>query len=486
MAFNYNATPTIARFSKNDKFGRLIAGPVGSGKTTGVIVEMLRRAIQQHPGDDGLQYTRFAVVRQTLKQLKDTVLKDCDTWLAANGIGEWKVSDSTYYVNFDKVRCELIFLPLEDAADQGRLLSMQLTGAWLSECIEMDIDVLGPLTGRIGRYPSGAKGAPTWNGVIADTNFPPEMTPWHNFMENPQADWAIFKQPSGLAWNAENLDHLLQTDDTLKLPLGHPDRIARGREYYNRLVRLHGIDSNYVKRYVKAEYGDDPSGQAVFRETFRHQWHVVDNTAIIPGYPLIVGQDFGRDPWSLICQPDHMGRLIVHEEVPAENIGLEKHCQEHLRGRLMQERYLGCKVALVGDPAGVAKNTHTEETSFELLGRLGFPCFPAPTNDLDPRLRAVESFLGRHTNGGPSMLINREGCPHLIRALAGGYRFEFAKAGGLRKAIPRKDEYSHVADTLQYVCLVCMGGMVGAIARRMQSPVRARAPGPQVSARGWT
>lgn len=485
MAFLYDAPPTIAAFSKSEKFGRLIAGPVGSGKTTGVIVEILRRAMQQQPGDDGCKYTRFAVVRQTLKQLKDTCLKDCDTWLNAHGIGEWKVSDSTYFINFDRVRSELIFLPLEDAADQGRLLSMQLTGAWLSEATEMNIDVLGPLSGRIGRYPSGAKGAPTWNGILGDTNFPAEMTEWHKFMEDPPCDWSVWKQPSGLAWNAENLDHLLQTEETKKLPIGHPDRIARGREYYNRLVRVKGIDSDYVKRYVKAEYGDDPSGRAVFRETFKASWHVVDDTQVIPGYPIIVGQDFGRDPWSLICQPDHMGRLIVHEEVEATNIGLEKHCQQNLRGRLLQSKYMGCKIALVGDPAGVAKSTHSEETSFDLLGRLGFPCFPAPTNDLDPRLRAVESFLGRHTNGGPSMLINREGCPHLIRALAGGYRFEFAKVTGIRRPIPKKDDFSHVADTLQYVCLVCHGGMLPAIAKRMQ-PKGVRVGGSDVSAGGWT
>ena len=485
MPLIYTATPTIAAFSKCDQFGRMIAGPVGSGKTTGVIIELLRRAMEQKPGDDGFKYTRFAVVRQTLKQLKDTVLKDMDTWLNANGIGEWKVSEGTYHVNFDRIRSEFILLPLEDAADQGRLLSMQLTGAWLSECIEMNIDILGPLAGRIGRYPSGAKGAPTWNGIVADTNFPAEMTPWHDFMEHKRPDWEIFRQPSGLAWNAENLDHLLQTDATRKLPLGHPDRIARGREYYNRIVRDQGIDSDFVKRYVKAEYGDDPSGRAVFRETFRATWHVVDDTQVIPGYPLIVGQDFGRDPWSIICQPDHLGRLIVHEEVAATNIGLEKHCQQNLRGRLLQSQYLGCKVALVGDPSGVAKSTHSEETSFELLGRLGFPCFPAPTNDLDPRLRAVESFLGRHTNGGPSMLINRERCPKLIRAMAGGYRFEFAKVSGLRRPVPKKDEFSHVADALQYVCLVCHGGTLAAIARRMQgAPLRK--PGAPVSAAGWT
>lgn len=485
MSFNYDAPVTVAQFAKSEAFGRLIAGPVGSGKTTGVIVEMLRRAMQQHTAPDGFKYTRFAVVRQTLKQLKDTVLKDCDTWLQINGLGSWKVSDSTYYVNFDRVRSEWIFLPLEDSTDQGRLLSMQLTGAWLSECIEMDISILGPLASRIGRYPSGSKGAPTWNGVMADTNLPAELTPWHTFMENPPGDWQIFKQPSGLAWNAENLDHLLQTDDTLKLEIGHPDRIARGREYYNRIVRQFGMESDHVKRYVCAQYGDDPTGRAVFRETFRAGWHVVDDTLVLPGYPIIVGQDFGRDPWSLICQPDHMGRLIVHEEVAADNIGLEKHCTQNLRGRLMQSKYLGCKVALVGDPSGVAKSTHSEETSFALLARLGFPCFPAPTNDLDPRLRAVESFLGRHTNGGPSMLINREKCPKLIRALGGGYRFEFAKVNGLRKPVPRKDEFSHIMDALEYVCLVCYGGMLGAIAQRLTSQVRPNRHQP-VASGGWT
>jgi hypothetical protein len=150
----------------------------------------------------------------------------------------------------------------------------------------------------------------------------------------------------------------------------------------------------------------------------------------------------------------------------------------------MQSKYMGCKIVLVGDPAGVARSTHSEETSFDLLSRLGFPCFPAPTNDLDPRLRAVESFLGRHTNGGPSMLINREGCPHLVRALNGGYRFEFMKVSGLRKPVPRKDEFSHVSDCLEYVCLVCHGGMLQAIGR-VFSP-RIKQPTPPMPSGGWT
>jgi hypothetical protein len=480
---------------KSDAFGRFILGPVGSGKTTSCIIELLRRSINQHPAKDGLSYTRWAVVRQTLKQLKDTVLKDCRSWLG--GLGEWKVSENTFHLNFDRVRSELIFIPLEDAADQARLLSMQLTGAWLSECIEMDYDVLGPISGRLGRYPSGVYGVPTWHGMIADTNFPTELTPWHQLMENPSSNFQIFKQPSGLMQpvfnakgeqigGAENLAFLVQTDRTMKLPINHPDRVAQGRKYYERLVEMYGADSDWVKRYVYAQYGDDPSGQAVFKNTFKSSFHVVPGTSVIPGYPIVVGQDFGRNPWSIIGQVDHRGRLVVHEEVPAVNIGLEKHVNERLRPALQKSCYSGMKIVLVGDPSGVAKSSISEETCFDVLKRLGLPCFPAPTNDIEPRLRAVETLLGRQVDGGPALMINGPNCPMLVRALGGGYRFTKTKLGGLR-SVPEKNDkegYSHPCDDLQYMCLVVHGGLVEEFARRVGGRPKRKNSG--VSARSWT
>lgn len=487
-SLDYIAPPTVGRFMASDAFGRLVAGPVGSGKTTGMVLELLRRSIEQRPGASGLRHTRFAVVRQTLKQLKDTVLKDCSAWLTNGGVplGQWKVSENTFYLNFHDVRSEWIFIPLENAEDQARLLSMQLTGAWLSECIEMDYDVIAPISGRLGRYPSGKLGVPTWFGMVADTNMPTELTPWHGLMTAPPIDWQIFIQPSGLAPDAENLNYLLQTEASMKLPLDHPARLAQGRKYYERFVNMYGLESDWVKRYVRAEYGDDPSGQAVFRASYRPDFHLVPETMVIPGYPILIGQDFGRSPWSLICQPDHMGRLLVHEEVPAYNTGLERHIKENLRPRLMQSKYLGARIAMVGDPSGVAKGTIAEESCFDALKRLGFAAFPAPTNDVEPRLRAVEALLGSQTRGGPTLVINRAGCPMLARAMGGGYRFKKTKEGGLR-TVPEKNDaegYSHVCDDLQYVCLVVHGGLVGYITQRLAGrPTRQRQ---RISAEGWT
>lgn len=483
MGIEYTAPPTCAAFQKSSAFGRLLAGPVGSGKTTSCIMELFRRSMEQKPAPDGYRYTRHAVIRQTLKQLKDTVLKDCRDWLG--GLGEWRVSENTFHLNFGDVRSEWIFIPLEDASDQARLLSMQLTGAWGSEVIEMDFNILAPISGRLGRYPRAEKGTPTWFGMIADTNMPTELSPWHKFMVAPPPDWQVFIQPSGLSPNAENLNWLVQNEETIKLPIDHPARLAQGRRYYERLIETYGENSDWVKRYVYAQYGDDPSGMAVFKETWDTGFHSVDETLVIPSHPIIVAQDFGRNPWSLICQVDHMGRLLVHEEIPATNIGLEKHIDQNLIPRLMQ-KYMGMKVMVIGDPSGVAKSNISEESCFNVLSRKGLPNMPAPTNDIDPRLRAVEALLGRQVNRGPALMVSRAGAPFLIRAMAGGYRFTKTKAGALR-VVPEKNDpegYSHVADCLQYAALIAHGNLAIEIARRLRPRSTNRKT--KISAAAWT
>lgn len=485
MSINFTAPPTLARFMVSDAFGRVCAGPVGSGKTTACVLELLRRSMAQAKAPDGYRYTRWAVIRQTLKQLRDTVLKDAQVWL--QGLGEWRVSENAFRLEFGDVKSEMLFIPLEDATDQARLLSSQLTGAWISELIEVNFDILAPVSGRIGRYPSASRGSPTWYGLIADTNMPQEMSDWHKFMTEPPPNWQVFFQPSGMAPDAENLNHLLQTEVTAKLPLDHPERLAQGRKYYERFLEMYGSEHPWVKRYVYAQYGNDPSGEAVFRATFVPSFHVVPETFVIPGYPLVVGIDFGRNPWALICQVDHTGRLLVHEEVPAINIGLEKQVEERLRPRLYSNKFAGSKVILVGDPSGVARGTIAEETSFDALRRLGLPAFPAPTNDIDARLRAVEALLGRQVGGKAALVINAAGCPFLVRAMTGGYRFKKHKDGALR-ALPEKfdaDGFSHVADCLQYVALVVHGNLVQEFSRRLVPRVK-RQERPRVTAMGWT
>lgn len=480
MNIEYTAPATCARMMKSEAFGRVIAGPVGSGKTTAVLFELFRRACEQMPAPDGFRYTRFALVRQTLAQLKSTVLKDVLSWL--KGIAEYKVSDSTIYIEIGDVRSEWVMIPLDSPEDQRRLLSLQITGAWMSEAIEMDVDIISPLAGRCGRYPGANMGGCTWSGIIADTNMPSEGGPWYKFMTEPLPDWSIFIQPSGMSEEAENLEWLTQTPDTLKLPPDDPIRRAQGRKYYERFVRSNSPD--WCRRYVYAEYGNDPSGSAVFRESFKTSFHVVDELEPISSYPLLMGIDFGRDPCAVICQPDHKGRLLVLEEIIAEDIGLEVQLQRGIKPVLMSERYLGRSIIVVGDPAGRQRSTLYEETSFDLIKRYGLRAYPAPTNDIMKRIGAVEAWLLGQRDGGPALVIDRERCPMLIRALSGGYRYAKMK-NGMRKPVPEKNEHSHIADALQYACVTAHGGMGEMLATKLMAG-RQRAPRQRVNASAWT
>ena len=480
--WTYYAPPTISRFMESDSFGRLICGPVGSGKTTGALVETARRMGQQAPGVDGRRYTRFAIIRQTLRDAKSTILKDARGWFGS--LADWKVSDSTLYVDYGDVYSEWMFIPLDEPQDLKRLLSTQLTAALINEASEIDLSLLSDIAGRCGRFPNNEFGACTWKGIYADTNMPVQDTPWAKFITRPPSLWQIFRQPSGLSDEAENLAHLDQTAETLEMDEFDPRRVAQGRKYYERLLQTG--DADYIRRFVLAEFGRDPSGSAVFLANFRMDFHVVEEIEPVYSRTIVVGQDFGRDPWSILCQLDHKGRLLVLEEVAGVDIGLEQHVKQNLIPVLMKPRYAGRPIAVVGDPAGRAKNSIFEMTSFEALKSWGLPAEPAQTNDVDPRLAAVDSFLLGQVEGKGRMLIDHSRCPTLVQGMNGGYRFSKNKDHQSR-TLPDKNEFSHVADALQYVCLVT--GSLQAYAYvlgRVMNSTRRHVERPKFTARAWT
>jgi hypothetical protein len=238
LAIEYTAPPTLARFMDSEAFVRCIVGPLGSGKSSGCVMEILRRAVEQKPGPDGLRRTRFAVIRNTRPQLKDTTRKTFEQWLP-DALGTWNESDFEFHMRFRDVDCEVLFRALDRPADVRKVLSLELTGAYINEAREIAQEVINGLQGRVGRYPSKAQGGPTWFGIFMDTN------PWHLghwgyklFAEKPPGH-EVFEQPSGLGEDAENVENL---------PPG----------YYARLI--HGKDTEWVDEYVHGKYPSADKG----------------------------------------------------------------------------------------------------------------------------------------------------------------------------------------------------------------------------------
>jgi hypothetical protein len=478
IEITFQPPPTGSQFMLSNAFYRFLLGPLGSGKTTTVLFELVRRACEQWPGPDGVRRTRFALLRQTLSQLKNTVLKDIVQWFSP--ICDWKVSESTVIFKFGDVVSEWLLLPLETPEDQKRILSMNLTGAFVSEAIEINFDLMVAIAGRCGRFPI----APTWYGMVLDSNMPTEGTPWENCVRNPPPEWQVFVQPGGLSVDAENLNWLLQTPQTLALPIDHPDRLAKGREYYARLST--STNPAWVKRYVMAEFGPDPSGAAVYAGMFFTAFHCRDDLLVIPGAPLLIGLDLGRDPWALLGQIDSMSRLLVHEEISADDIGLRLQLPR-IRQVVSGRRYVGCPVCIIFDPAGMAKGNFDEFTSHDVITGYGFMAMPAPSNRLAPRLNAAERFMTESRGGTAAMLINRTLCPTLVMALNGGYRFKYNQIDEAQP-IPEKNRFSHIGDAHQYLCMGASGGTAVAIARKITraKSMAERVKRAKVTSGGWT
>ena len=465
MSLNYVPPPTLGTFMADTSMVRVAVGPVGSGKSMACVMEILRRAREQAPYE-GIRSSRWAVVRNTLQQLRTTVLTDIQAYLGP--MQTYFTTDSTVRIRVPlddgtQIRCDLLLIPLDTKEDQRRLLSMQLTGAWINELREVPIEIVSALLGRLGRFPSKLMGGPTWFGLIADSNPWDTDSPYHDrLVVNPLPGWKLFHQPSGIGPDAENTDNL---------PANYYENLMGGR------------DDDWSAVHVESQWGTSNAGQAVFRRSFHVPTHVRDITPVVnPMRPIQVAIDFGRTPTALICQTDTMGRLIVFKEVVTEDMGLIQMLEEYLKPLLWAEPYAGKRVFVVADPAGMQKSQTTEETPFDALRTAGLLAYPASTNNIAPRLMAVERIMRSQILGEAALQISRVGCPTLVNALANKYRYRKRRDGQLEDIPEKLHPWSDVADCLQYACLGAAANMTG----RMMLRDRPRARAAPVSAAGWT
>lgn len=464
---NYDAPATISNFMLDNSKVRLVIGPYGSGKTTGCIMELMRRAMLEYPDANNVRRTRFVVVRNTAQQLRQTILEDIRKWLSP--AMSYRVTDSTVQFRFShptqgRIESDWMLIPLDKPEDQQRLLSLNITGGWVSEFREVPIRVVEALLGRCGRYvPIGVKGN-AWHGVIGESNPPDEDSEWYNKLEIERPPtWKLFKQPGGMDPTAENKE---------------PGRLPPG--YYEDLIASNNPD--WVDVHVHAKYGKSLSGQAVFRASFKPEFHVTYNSLKpIPSLPLMLGQDFGRTPAALVGQVDNRGRLLIFNEATSVDMGVEQFATSTLRP-LMFNHFTGLSSFMVADPSGKDKGQITEESPFDALRRLGFKVYGAPTNDLEPRLRAVEQLLLRQVDGGPMLMIDGANCPTLVQAMKFHYRYKRKQNMELEEKPEKTHPWSDVVDCLQYMALSTNANYTGKVMNDARPRIRRPAP----SAAGWT
>ena len=405
-----------------------------SGKSVACVIEIIRRSQEQAPDPvDGIRRSRWAVIRNTYAELRDTTMNTFEDWIHPS-MGRLKVAEFTYILSFNGCYAEVMFRALDRPDDVKKLLSLELTGAWINEAREIPKSILDMLQGRVGRYPSKRHGGPTWFGVIMDTNMMDTDHWWYTIFEESKPDtWDYFKQPSGLSPEAENVENL-------------PDG------YYTNLQVGHS--KPWIDVYVHGKYGFVKDGKPVYPE-YKDELHTVTGLIpYVPGYPLFVGIDFGLTPAAIVAQRIN-GQYRVLSEVVTENMGAARFSKElHRHFQLNYPKAVFA--AITGDPAGVQRAQTDETTPFEILAANDIDCDPALTNDFTIRTETVSMLLSTLTmSGEPALIVSSEGAPQFRKAMAGGYKYKRIQVSGDERFhdVPDKNRYSHPAEAGQYLFL---------------------------------
>lgn len=484
----YRPTATQREFMLSEAYVRLLAGPVGGGKSVTCVHELVRLATGQAPDARGIRRTRALIVRNTADQLAMTTRKTVFDWLRPGEAGVWKAVEKTFVLKAaladgTLVESEWLFIALDTPDDVRKALSLEATFLWGNEARELHPDVVDGLLGRLNRYPSMRDGGPTRSCALFDTNMPDEDTWWFDKMEEPPSNWAIFKQPAAIIRPAAFAEKYGSTEPievatlngTLVCDPGKPMLDKDGQEwvidpaadnlkflspeYYPNLIP--GKSEDWLRVYLRSEYGRSLSGTPVYEKTFTAEFHLSKerlNPVRGDGYPVFIGVDFGRTPAACLLQRDPRGRVLVLGEVTSENMGVETFLRTRLQPYLANN-FASCSFVVAPDPAGFAKQQLSEMSLVDVLTNAGFKCVRPPTNDPEKRVQAVERLLLQHQEGRAMFLIDPS-CEMLIKGFRYGYRYKLKK-NGEQEDRPDKNAYSHIHDACQYAALMVDMGVRG-------------------------
>jgi hypothetical protein len=473
----------------NDK--RLITGimgPVGSAKTTKCVAKMVRSALWQKPGPDGIYRAKWGVIRDTYPQLKKTVLATWHRWFP-KALGDWN-GEAPYehtlrFLVFQggrrcDVELTVIFAAIGENKAEDVMRGWEVTGIWLNEGDLVAYEVFAYAMTRIGRFPGASQGGCQWRGLILDMNAP-DIENW---------TYSVFvEQDLGIdaeleAELKEELGELfgigfhVQPGGRSKNPL--PENIENlPKGYYGQQVFALSKMPWLIRRMVDNQFGPTRHGQVVFPE-YNDELHCAkEKLEAIPGVPIKISADAGGTPAAVIRQKNPAnGQLRILGEVvkildDPENETLEQlgaYAFGRMVGRYVKHEFPGADIFPIVrvDPASAAGERATgADPSWrqnfqrglreELGDEIKVKKSQCSNNRLDERLQAVRDPMLTLCEGGvPGFIICPVRCKYLRKGFKGMYvivRTKMQNGMGRFSDEPAKNDFSHVQDANQYGCV---------------------------------
>lgn len=439
----YKPSPTMKRFHESKAFVRGIRGPVRGGKSTAMCQEILRRAREQVASEDGIRRTRFVVVRNTYGELKDTTIKTWLDWVPEEYFGKFNRAqgEMKHHIKVGDIDCEVMFRALDKPEDVKKVLSLEVTGAWVNEAREIPRAIVDALGDRVGQFPAKKDGGCTWRGVLLDTNPPDEDHWWYELSEVTCPDgWEFFTQPAGMIekdgrWvqnpAAENVSNLNE------------------QNYYE--VRAAGKRLDYIKVYYGNQYGFVQEGKPVFPEYSDAVHGAKMEPAQLPQKPYYIGIGIVQDAAAIFAQKKPNGQWLVLDELMPDESGIV-HFAELLSSKMKSDFPAGAQFRVFG-PRAKETGDETDE-ALHILRRRAVNVSPTRQADAVLRRESVASVLNRLITGEPAVVFSPK-CKVTRKALAGGYCYQRIQSAGEERyhEEPARNRYRPIAEAAQFLMI---------------------------------
>lgn len=440
-----------------------IMGPIGSGKTSAVLMKMIFLAQkQQRSTRDGCRKFKFCVVRDTYRQLWKTTIPSWFNWMSKD-TGSWvggADGPATHVINYrlpDGSMVELTaeFVAIGDNKVEDVLRGYEVTCFYLNEADLLAHEVFIYARSRAGRYPKMDEGGPSWYGILCDFNAPDtENWIYDVFVEKRLG--AFFHQPSGFSAKAENLANL---------PRGYYDNISKDQPEW------------WVRRMIRNEFGYSRDGLPVHQE-FNDALHVAaEDFDPISGLPIILGIDAGLSPAGAFNQRLPDGQWRCFDELVTEQGTGPSRFSDLLNAQLT-DRYAGFPVVGYVDPSaayGGDKQSDDDQAWLDIVAKkTGLRLRAAPSNDLTPRREALTLPFTRLIDGRIPGFLMAPRCITLRKGFNSMFRYKKIRVPGQERFTTEvdKNHWSHVCEAEEYGVLG--GGEYAAVMGRQDdraSPV---------------
>ena len=398
---------------------KALISPFGSGTTTAAIREIFEYPLTQCYPVNGRIDVYFAVVRATRNRLYTNVLRPMIQMYSGMGIsfncrrGQQIELEMEYEANIQldkivdpkrlrvppgtKIHLHISMFPLESERLTSELLGKNLSGALISEPLEIHEDVFQLLTGRVGRHSSfgfpigkNEDGRPLIQHsqiplILIEGNCPPFDHPFWNHAPKPSLEdihsktqAAVDKKNHGRGFRIISNRHYRKNCPEKILwyyPSGesiHAPNLHNigGYEYYDRILKAtdEGTADVFVRnlphhRGRKSRVYDRFSQQ---RNTSRE--HIQPKK----DFKVVIGADLDLNGAIVIGQIRPNGQIVITDEISAS---AHNKISAHQMGKaflapLLRRRYPECKILFAkAEPSAKTRNIATGEPYLDALNR---------------------------------------------------------------------------------------------------------------------